>query len=260
MTNRYSMEQLRLAIEKNDRAAARRVIEIAKENGGSLAPRVIIAFLSGSPISSISPDQHLRLECLKEALEITNEGTSATLESCIEGAVVHGNPNIVRMLLEYGAPVKNDAANILPAAIRGESEEVLDLLLSYGAPPNASSVPYWFHAVSKHDTRFLRKMFEYGADIHALNDRGQSALHTWVSMNRMNMLPGSGEVLAFLFDRGIDPEITDKFGNIATGLHTYSNNWKLVDTMIKGEIARREAGALEALTLGSRASSRAPRL
>lgn len=254
------MERLRLAIENNDRAAARRVLESAKEKDGSLAPRVIVAFLSGSPISSISPDQPLRLECLKGALEITSEGRSAALESCIEGAVVHGNPHIVHMLLEYGVPVKNDEANILPAAIRGESEEVLDLLLRYGAPPNASSVPYWFHAVSKTNTRFLRKLFEYGADINALNDRGQSALHTWVSMNRMNMIPGADKILAFLFDRGINPDVRDKFGSIATDLHTSSNYSRRFGEMIKGEIARREAHAIEKLTLGAPASSRSPRL
>ncbi|MCL1831994.1 MAG: ankyrin repeat domain-containing protein [Oscillospiraceae bacterium] len=109
----------------------------------------------------------------------------------LKRAVSNGNPQITELLLQYGANIPHDA---LYYACYGETLDIAEVLLEYGANVN-ERISYnndtynegctaLFNAVRNNEfgIELAALLLEHGADVHAVNDRGETALF-WAANN-----------------------------------------------------------------------------
>ncbi|MDE2686611.1 MAG: ankyrin repeat domain-containing protein [Chloroflexota bacterium] len=121
-------------------------------------------------------------------------------------------PEIAKALLNYGANVnERNEEGLTPLHRKGA--EITLLLLDYGADIEAQA--YWsgltplHYAVIRRDLTAAEALLDSGANINAIDDIGQTALHHAVGPEHEPELA----IVELLLKRGIDRDARDESGN-----------------------------------------------
>ena len=161
----------------------------------------------------------------------------------LEIAASHGNLDMIKLLIEYGADVEEQAIKAIEAQLKygvrtgtvdiESFKSTVSLFVQHGFVANKtnlngesiflSSAIYSNIEVSK----FL--VSEIGLDTQAQNNNGQTALHLvcisgWIS-------EPSVEYIEFLIDSGIDPRIKDKYGKTAYDYAIERGNYSIAELL-----------------------------
>lgn len=148
-------------------------------------------------------------------------------------AVLGGDPQIVRLLLDHdvnlNAKAENGWSAVMIAAAKGYVE-VLEMLLEEGADPTLADVYSW--------TPLMRAGFEKRAavvrllleddrvDINRRGENGITALHLAASQ-------GHVEIARLLVAHGADPQIKDRFDRTAHLIALQRKHADLVEVLSK---------------------------
>ena len=128
----------------------------------------------------------------------------ATPGIIVDGEQDMGDPEIVALLLEYGADPTGTNSGGVTLLHTVASLEIARLLVDAGADVNAADNPAdWtpLHAVVGSGDRELIELYlDSGADIEAQDSNGQTPLKTAILAQNLNL-----DVIEFLLDRGADP-------------------------------------------------------
>lgn len=162
--------------------------------------------------------QHGRIDTLKLLLDT---GADVNCKEC-EGAnalflpALESRMEIVRLLIDHGADVnsqeKKHGFTPLFATNFANNIEMARLLLDNGADLDMRAhpqLPVTAHAISLQREEILHLLFEYGADITAVDGNCRSLLHWAVYSN------SSEDLIAFLLENGADPHAMDVLENTA---------------------------------------------
>ena len=128
----------------------------------------------------------------------------ATPGIIVDGEQDMGDPEIVALLLEYGAdPTGTNTGGVTLLHIVA-SVEIARLLVDAGADVNAADNPAdWtpLHAaVGSGDRELIELYLDSGADIEAQDSNGQTPLKTAILAQNLNL-----DIIELLLDRGADP-------------------------------------------------------
>ncbi len=128
----------------------------------------------------------------------------ATPGIIVDGEQDMGDPEVVALLLEYGAdPTGTNTGGVTLLHIVA-NVEIARLLVDAGADVNAADNPAdWtpLHAVVGSGDRELIELYlDSGADIEAQDSNGQTPLKTAILAQNLNL-----DIVALLLDRGADP-------------------------------------------------------
>lgn len=145
-------------------------------------------------------------------------------------AAANGSLQAMQMLLDAGAPV--NAKNLwggTPLLLGAGSPEKILLLLAKGADPNLASVmgrtPLLIAAGRYGATDAVKKLLDAGADLHATDVRGNTALLEAT-------LYGSRGTSELLLARGAKPDQADKAGNTPLANAVAQNDLQLVQLLL----------------------------
>ena len=171
-----------------DAGLLRRVLSVWRANSPRFREMAGICFSFAA-----ETEYPLLLEMYGDVNAPTERGT------LLEDACGGFKPEVVRFLLQHGACITPDAA------FRCHSPEVLQLLLENGLNVeecNDTGEPLLLVTVRGDDSERVRLLLKYGADIHARNRSGDSALH----------LAESAEMVSLLLEAGADPDAVNEYG------------------------------------------------
>lgn len=147
-------------------------------------------------------------------------GTDVNMRiGCIESTALHfaangGDVPMVRLLLKHGADVAmQDIAGLSPLHVSfhcgPENMDVYKVLLENGADCNekcpSDGISPFHLALRGRSLRTVKMLLENGADIEALSNRGETALH--FSVKNVDQ-----DVLKFILDLGVPIESSDVHG------------------------------------------------
>jgi ankyrin repeat protein len=141
-------------------------------------------------------------------------GSFPIAEPALSHAVIAGDIARIRELIDAGADVNaKDALDRTPlhlAAFHGRTE-IIDLLIAHGADVNARDLtatsPLHAAVVAGKQGEAVRMLLDRGADLHAINEEGQSALH-------LAAATGQPKLTKFLIERGADVHKVDFDGRL----------------------------------------------
>lgn len=128
-------------------------------------------------------------------------------------AIIAGNSEAVKLLLEYGADIVAKAPDtrrgVLHEAVRRRLPDLVAYLLSQGADScdtdNSGRTPL-FDAIEVGDTSSIRQLLQYGVDIEAVDTRtGRQALHE-AAIN------GNEEILLMIVNQLLKLDCRDNAG------------------------------------------------
>jgi ankyrin repeat protein len=132
-------------------------------------------------------------------------------ENALMHAVLHGNVDMTRVLLEAGADPDLKGRGFTPlgmAALRGHARIVRQLLKA-GADVNRKSsdgnTPI-IAATLMHRMDVVRELLPYGPDMTIWNREGRISLGIAVE-------EGSKDIVALMLEAGVDPNVMDRNGN-----------------------------------------------
>lgn len=184
------------------------------------------------------------------------------------GLVCYGNIEALKYLIEkVGLPKADSKNRLLVNAVDEADLDMIIFLVNQNISLNDEVNPAWFVALDLGDRRFLDFLFEKGADINAVNECMENALHAWASFyieNHDDKNLVAKEVLEALVERGIDEKHINIWGQTPVGL-SISAGFPGVASLIECAVSKRsadfDAKALDIETpQPSRASSRSSRL
>ena len=132
------------------------------------------------------------------------------------GSTKKGAANALELLLQSGASFDTAAQkNIMHAALNTGSPETIRLLLNKGINPNtklAHGVPLLLIATNNTNPAAVEQLLAAGADAHAANDAGATALH-WAVQGPLTEQKKS--TISALLKAGADPNRKDNHGRSA---------------------------------------------
>lgn len=137
-------------------------------------------------------------QMLEEMPELLNT-RAAWDESAIQAATQTGNLEIIRYLIEKGAPV-----DIFTAAVLGQKEQVARMLehdRSLAASAGVHGIPSMFFPILHGHTEIAELFLKSGADINA-GRGGNTPLHAAAMMGQL-------EAARWLLNQGADPNPLD---------------------------------------------------
>ncbi len=156
----------------------------------------------------------------------------ATPGIIVDGEQDMGDPEIVALLLEYGADPNETDRNGDPLLIAVGSPEIARLLLEHGADVNAGAPSIgWtpLHAVVGSGDRELIELYlDSGANIEAQDTNGTTPLKTAILAENLNL-----GIVTLLLDRGADP-FAEHYG-----IATPCRSARSFDTITEPEILER---------------------
>lgn len=129
---------------------------------------------------------------------------------CMSG----GNLKWLMAFIEHGKinSLWFDNVDPMERAIVSSSEDMVSYVIKEGGDPNGGSDPNWHTALCKSRYQVLPALFAGGADIHARNSFGDTALHIWLdfcaprSKSDEKDKEWGIEVLDFLFENGANAQ------------------------------------------------------
>ena len=148
-------------------------------------------------------------------------------------AVKHGNNNVLRMLLKYGADVNaktvDGQANALSFALESSDVKLTEILLKHGANAVAESdymATPLMKAAQDCGTAHIKLLLDYGAQIDKRDNRGNIALMHAAVFNKT-------EVVVFLIEMGADVESKSVDGNTALTLAAQLGRVDLIQALLE---------------------------
>lgn len=137
---------------------------------------------------------------------------------CLHTAAMRGHTNVVRALLSKGASVDaktKDGYTALHLAVECGKPQVVQMLLGYGAQVEfkggkAGETPLHIAARTKDGERCAEMLMKSGADVNAVRENGETAMHIAARNGQLKMLQA-------LLEEGGDPTQQSKNGE--TPLH-----------------------------------------
>lgn len=117
--------------------------------------------------------------------ELYGNGNGLIAQTPLYYATQNGNCELAKLLLQYGADPNLRFSHVnspIQVAIDFEQPEILQLIIDYGGDPNAHvsenrDHPYLILAIENCDAVSAEILLRNGADPHAVNLNGYSALH-----------------------------------------------------------------------------------
>uniref|UniRef100_A0A8W8JLN2 Uncharacterized protein n=1 Tax=Magallana gigas TaxID=29159 RepID=A0A8W8JLN2_MAGGI len=137
---------------------------------------------------------------------------------CLHTAAMRGHTNVVRALLSKGASVDaktKDGYTALHLAVECGKPQVVQMLLGYGAQVEfkggkAGETPLHIAARTRDGERCAEMLMKSGADVNAVRENGETAMHIAARNGQLKMLQA-------LMEEGGDPTQQSKNGE--TPLH-----------------------------------------
>ncbi|MGD9720082.1 MAG: ankyrin repeat domain-containing protein [Pirellulales bacterium] len=153
-------------------------------------------------------------------------------------ASLHGTPEMVRLLLDYGAdPNLADKRRATPLLFAVGDARKVELLIARGANVNARSstgnTPLVAAAGYSDNLPVVKLLLDHGADLHAKNNNGVSGLAAAVYAN-------DAQSVTFFLERGCKPEqIKNLFGAVENSLLAVAAQMadaEIVDLLLKQNV------------------------
>jgi ankyrin repeat protein len=141
-------------------------------------------------------------------------GSFPIAEPALSHAVIAGDIAKVKEIIDAGADVNaKDTLDRTPlhlAAFHGRAK-IIDLLIAHGADVNARDLtatpPLHVAVIAGKQGAAVRMLLDRHADLHAINEEGQTALHLAAATGQPNLTK-------FLIERGADVHKADFDGQI----------------------------------------------
>jgi len=137
-------------------------------------------------------------------------------EAIVAEAALYNHIEIVRMLVEAGAPLnaprtEKNRKDVLVEAVRHDNLEMFKYLLDHGANPKGVGLfedTALQMASSKGNLEMMRLLLSHGADVNQVDQNG------WTALMRA-CRSGKKEAVVLLLANGADPAMKDKGGKTA---------------------------------------------
>lgn len=137
---------------------------------------------------------------------------------CLYHAVVSGQVEIVKFLIDSGADVNVPAADgnsCICFAVANEQKDIVRLLADSGADVNAITshgIPLLHYAVANRNTDIVRVLLDSSANVNATDTSSNSTLHYACTGKNI-----AAEIVEMLLDYGVNANAVNNNGN--TSLH-----------------------------------------
>lgn len=178
-------------------------------------------------------------------------------------AVNTGNLPVVRAMLRRGADPnltsRRDGSPSL-AMISKDDPDLAQALLAHGANPNAQcgwDGPMLWHAAAKGHTQVMAVLVESGADIHFIDDSGNTLAHHLVERAASQPIDLICAALHLALTWGMDPKCSNRAGHTVEDLAEASHERIALLGTIDAALAIRQAQTLDETTTGT-VRARAP--
>lgn len=139
-------------------------------------------------------------------------------DPCLYHAVVNGQVEVVKLLIDSGADVNVPAADgnsCICFAVANGQKDIVRLLADSGADVNATtaqSIPILHYAIANRNTDIVRFLLDSGANVNATDNDGNGTLHYACIGKGINL-----EIIRTLLDHGVNANAVNSDGN--TPLH-----------------------------------------
>lgn len=167
------------------------------------------------------PSPARRMNCYLHLLEQNERSNAVDLSLDDQGRMIkdsiwHDLPDLMVFLLDRGFPIDGTAGHLpLHSAALCGSIRCLLVLVGRRVNLNCRDAEQKTALMNCLRVEPARLLLDSGAQIDAVDKDGKSALHHAVSFAIHHPRDYSADYVAFLLDRGIDPNITDSFGRTA---------------------------------------------
>ncbi|KJV55421.1 ankyrin repeat domain-containing protein [Orientia tsutsugamushi] len=137
---------------------------------------------------------------------------------CLYHAIVNGQADMVKLLIESGADVNIPAADgnsCICFAVANEQKDIVRLLADSGANVNAITshgIPLLHYAVANRNTDIVRVLLDSSANVNATDTSSNGTLHYACTGKNI-----AAEIVEMLLDYGVNANAVNNNGN--TSLH-----------------------------------------